>query len=84
MELADVKDHKQLLYTVSQIRSPFSQKNEAVNDLLRKIEYLLAYSISKQQKSEMTSLARAESIEDCFSFTSLVSNNPPLATLLQV
>lgn len=51
LELADVKDHMQLLYTVSQIRSPFSQKNEMVNEYLRKIEYLMAYSISKQQKS---------------------------------
>lgn len=51
LELADVKDQMQLLCTVSQIRSPFSQKNEAVNGFLRKIEYLMAYSIAKQQKS---------------------------------
>lgn len=84
MELADVKDQLQLLYTVSQIRSPFSQKNEVVDGFLRKIEYLLAYSVAKQQKSEMISLTRAESIDECLNFTSLVSSNPPLATLLQL
>lgn len=84
LDLADVKDHMQLLCTVSQIRSPFSQKNETVNGFLKKIEYLIAYSISKQQKSQMTSLVKAENIDDCHSFTSLISSNPPLATLLHL